>query len=58
LATTLDGEQSPGASDAVEPEVVAGPGGVVTRDGTYADQISVGSHQVRIVLCPDQAMTN
>jgi isoleucyl-tRNA synthetase len=50
LATTMAGEASAGTSDAVEPESVAGPGGLSFPDGWYADQISVGDHHVRITL--------
>jgi isoleucyl-tRNA synthetase len=52
LATRLEGEATAGASDAVEPESVAGPGGLSFSDGLYADQITVGDHHVRITLCP------
>jgi isoleucyl-tRNA synthetase len=52
LATRLEGEASSGASDAVEPELVEGPGGLSFPDGWYADQINVGDHHVRITLCP------
>jgi hypothetical protein len=52
LATRLEGEATAGASDAVEPESVAGPGGLSFSDGLYADQIAVGDHHVRITLCP------
>ena len=55
LATNLAGEASAGASDAVEPESVAGPGGLSFPDGWYADQITVGDHHVRITLCPTRA---
>jgi isoleucyl-tRNA synthetase len=49
LATRLTGQTIAGASDAVEPESVEGPGGV-TVDGHYLDQIEVGDHHVRIAL--------
>ena len=39
-----------GMSDAVEPESVEGPGGGITPDGVFADQVTVGQRQVRIVL--------
>ena len=39
-----------GASDAVEPELVDGPGGRVADDGWYSDQIEVGEHQLRVAL--------
>ena len=52
LATSLDGEAATGASDAVEPESVEGPGGLAFPDGWYADQIAVGDHHVRIMLSP------
>ncbi|MDQ3225454.1 MAG: isoleucine--tRNA ligase [Chloroflexota bacterium] len=57
LASRLIAESSPGASDAVEPEVVAGPGGLILHDGWYADQISVGTHSVRITLSPSPSET-
>ncbi|MBA3450877.1 MAG: class I tRNA ligase family protein [Chloroflexia bacterium] len=50
LAFKLVAETATGASDAVEPAVVEGPGGLVFGDGWYVDQISVGSHHVRIAL--------
>jgi isoleucyl-tRNA synthetase len=50
LATSLAGEAIPGVSDAVEPESVAGPGGRVTDEGWYVDQIEVGNHHVRVAL--------
>jgi hypothetical protein len=52
LATSLVGVGTPGASDAVEPEAVEGPGGTVLADGRFDDQIIVGEHHVRITLCP------
>jgi hypothetical protein len=55
LATGLEGEASAGASDAVEPESVEGPGGLSFPDGWYADQIAVGEHHVRITLSPTRA---
>jgi isoleucyl-tRNA synthetase len=55
LAAALQGEVLNGLSDAVEPEVVAGPGGVLAEDGRYVDQIEVGRHQVRIALRPNRA---
>jgi isoleucyl-tRNA synthetase len=50
LATNLEGTSVSGASDAVEPESVAGPGGLIAEDGWYLDQIEVGEHQVRIAV--------
>jgi hypothetical protein len=50
LATSLAGDRTPGASDAVEPEAVEGPGGAVQADGQFDDQIIVGEHHVRITL--------
>jgi isoleucyl-tRNA synthetase len=50
LAVALDGEMAAGLSDAVEPELVAGPGGQSFPDGRYVDQIEVGEHQVRLSL--------
>ncbi len=50
LARQLRGEATIGASDAVEPESVAGPGGVTTSDGYFLDQIEVGGRHVRIAL--------
>ena len=55
LATTLEGDPTPGASDAVEPGAVEGPGGTVLSDGRFVDQIAVGDHHVRIALNPDRA---
>jgi isoleucyl-tRNA synthetase len=55
LATSLEGAPTPGASDAVEPEAVEGPGGTVRADGRFDDQITVGEHHVRITLCPSPA---
>jgi isoleucyl-tRNA synthetase len=52
LATDLVGVPTIGASDAVEPESVEGPGGRVTPAGQYLDQIDVGGHHVRIGLQP------
>jgi isoleucyl-tRNA synthetase len=52
LATVLRGESATGISDAVEPESVAGPGGLVAGDGWYLDQIEAGDRQVRIALRP------
>ena len=54
LATTLQGETAPGNSDAVEPELVEGPGGTVLADGRFVDQIGVGDHHVRIALRLDK----
>jgi isoleucyl-tRNA synthetase len=50
LATMLEGQSVAGASDAVEPESVAGPGGRLQVDGNFDDQVAVGDHQVRIAL--------
>lgn len=47
-ALTIDGET--GASDQIDSEITEGPGGVVTADGDYLDQIEVGQHHVRIKL--------
>jgi isoleucyl-tRNA synthetase len=55
LATSLAGVRTSGASDAVEPEAVEGPGGTVLADGQFDDQIIVGEHHVRITLCPHPA---
>ena len=52
LAVRLDGETAVGASDAVEPEAVEGPGGALMGDGLFVDQIEVGDHHVRIALHP------
>jgi isoleucyl-tRNA synthetase len=52
LATTLEGDAVSGASDAVEPESVAGPGGLIAGDGWYLDQIEVGEHQLRLAVRP------
>jgi isoleucyl-tRNA synthetase len=52
LAKVLEGESVTGASDAVEPEAVEGPGGRFQVDGLFDDQIVVGDHHVRIKLCP------
>ncbi len=52
LAVSLEAKATSGASDAVEPEVVEGPGGLSFPDGWYADQIAVGEHHVRITLYP------
>ncbi|MCC6313463.1 MAG: class I tRNA ligase family protein, partial [Thermomicrobiales bacterium] len=49
LALALAGHAEVGASDAVEPLSVEGPGGEVL-DGIFLDQIIVGRHQVRIGL--------
>ena len=50
LAVRVLHSDTAGASDAVEPEEVAGPGGATGMDGAYRDQIAVGRHQVRIAL--------
>jgi isoleucyl-tRNA synthetase len=50
LAVEIHGTSAVGASDQLEPESVEGPGGVVTGDGVFKDQIEVGQHQVRIGL--------
>jgi len=52
LATELRGEESIGASDALESAEVAGPGGRFTENGQYVDQIEAGGHHVRIALRP------
>ncbi|HET7094332.1 MAG TPA: DUF5915 domain-containing protein, partial [Thermomicrobiales bacterium] len=49
LAVDLTVAVASGMSDAVEPELVAGPGGAGI-DGHYVDQIVAGDHHVRIVL--------
>ena len=54
LATSLIAEIVGGASDAVEPEAVEGPGGMTGSDGRFLDQIQVGGHHVRIALRPSQ----
>jgi isoleucyl-tRNA synthetase len=55
LAMRLTRRESVGASDAVEPELVEGPGGATGADGVYRDQITVGRHQVRIGLRRDSS---
>jgi isoleucyl-tRNA synthetase len=50
LANEIEATSSAGASDAVEPDIVAGPGGATSLSGAYVDQITVGHHQVRIAL--------
>ncbi|MDQ3467202.1 MAG: DUF5915 domain-containing protein, partial [Chloroflexota bacterium] len=50
LAVWIEHTASIGASDAVEPEAVEGPGGAETANGIFLDQITVGPHQVRIGL--------
>ncbi|MFN8591425.1 MAG: isoleucine--tRNA ligase [Thermomicrobiales bacterium] len=50
LAVVLRGETATGASDAIEPESVEGPGGLMASDGWYLDQIEAGDHQIRIAL--------
>ncbi len=50
LAVSIERHESAGASDAVEPELVEGPGGAIAADGAYGDQIVVGRHQVRLTL--------
>ncbi len=50
LADWIGGQKTTGASDQVEPEAVAGPGGAIDLSGAYRDQIEVGQHQVRIAL--------
>jgi isoleucyl-tRNA synthetase len=50
LADWIGGQKTTGASDQVEPESVEGPGGAISTDGTYRDQIEVGQHQIRIAL--------
>jgi isoleucyl-tRNA synthetase len=50
LAAVLAGETVAGASDAVEPESVDGPGGALKQDGSFIDQINVGDHHVRISM--------
>jgi len=50
LAVRLEERALVGASDAVEPEEVEGPGGATDAEGVYRDQIGVGRHQVRIAL--------
>ncbi|MGE3798017.1 MAG: isoleucine--tRNA ligase, partial [Thermomicrobiales bacterium] len=45
LADELTGEAATGASDQIEPAATEGPGGALGEDGSYADQIEVGSHQ-------------
>jgi isoleucyl-tRNA synthetase len=52
LATVLEGDPVAGASDAVEPESLEGPGGRLQGDGLFDDQIVVGDHHVRIKVCP------
>jgi len=50
LAVWIEHTASVGASDAVEPEAIEGPGGAQTAHGIFLDQITVGPHQVRIGL--------
>ncbi len=50
LATGLRGEESIGASDALEADASIEPRNKITDDGHYVDQIEVGGHQVRITL--------
>jgi isoleucyl-tRNA synthetase len=52
LAIILEGNSVTGASDAVEPESVTGPGGLIVDGGWYLDQIEVGEHQLRIAVRP------
>jgi isoleucyl-tRNA synthetase len=52
LSSILKEHSVAGASDAVEPESVAGPGGLTAEDGWYLDQIAVGDHQLRIAVRP------
>jgi isoleucyl-tRNA synthetase len=52
LATLLEGNSVTGASDAVEPELVTGSGGLIVDGGWYLDQIEVGEHQLRIAVRP------
>ena len=52
LAALLEGVTVAGASDAVEPESVQGPGGLMAKGGWYLDQIAVGEHQLRIAVRP------
>jgi hypothetical protein len=53
LATALLGRAVTGASDAIAPESVAGPGGTLVKNGQYVDQVEVGDHNVRIALTPN-----
>ena len=55
LAVWIEHTESIGASDAVEPEAVEGPGGAETASGIFLDQVSVGPHQVRIGLRREEA---
>ncbi len=50
LAVRLDRHETPGLSDAVEPEAVEGPGGALDTSGAYHDQLTAGRHHVRIAL--------
>jgi hypothetical protein len=50
LAVKVERREAVGASDAVEPAAVAGPGGATGEDGVYRDQVTVEQHQVRIAL--------
>ncbi len=50
LATSIEGTARPGVSDLLEPDELAGPGGIVDADGYFVDQIEVGNRQVRIKL--------
>jgi isoleucyl-tRNA synthetase len=58
LATALTGEIVAGASDAVEPESVDGPGGAFDQNGAFVDQINVGDHHVRISVRPVATVAN
>jgi isoleucyl-tRNA synthetase len=53
LATAMIAHPVTGASDAVAPESVAGPGGILVKNGQYVDQVEVGDHKVRIALTPN-----
>ncbi len=53
LATVLISHPVTGASDAVAPESVDGPGGLLSKNGQYVDQVEVGEHNVRIALTPN-----
>ncbi|CAN5638605.1 isoleucine--tRNA ligase [soil metagenome] len=50
LASSIDAHAESGASDQPEPALVEGPGGALTADGAYRDQIEVGGHGVRISI--------
>jgi isoleucyl-tRNA synthetase len=50
LADGLIADSEIGASDQVDSELTEGPGGFISADGVYFDQIEAGQHHVRISL--------